>query len=86
MKLKIRLFYALTCSVLLYNCKCWAPLASDVKSLEGFYFRCMRRISRDFRKPGDGVDKASRDEVFRACNVPTIDRTDPHRTKTQVDR
>ena len=75
MKLKIRLFYALTCSsILLYNCECWAPLASDVKSLEGFYFRCLRRISREFRKQGDGVDKASRDDVFRACNVPNIEQ------------
>ena len=53
-----------------------APVAAQAglrKSLEGFYFRCLRRISREFRKQDDGVDKASRDDVFRACNVPTIE-------------
>ena len=47
--LKLRLFSAVVASVLLYNCQCWAVTAKDVRLLEGFCFRCLRRLTRSTR-------------------------------------
>ena len=75
--LKVRLFLAVVASVLLYNSECWAATANDVRLLEGFYFRCLRHLTRSTRCPAaqnhDAVDKASKIDVFRVANVPTIE-------------
>jgi len=75
--LKLRLFSAVVASVLLYNCQCWAVSANDVRLLEGFYFRCLRRLSRSTRCShqlnSDAVDKANKVDVFRVANVPLVE-------------
>ena len=75
--LKLRLFSAVVASVLLYNSECWAATANDVRLLEGFYFRCLRHLTRSIRCPAaqnhDMVDKASKVDVFRIANVPTVE-------------
>ena len=64
-------------SVLLYNSECWATTANDVRLLEGFYFRCLRHLTRSTRCPAvqnlDTADKASKIDVFRVANVPTVE-------------
>jgi hypothetical protein len=74
--LKLRLFSAVVASVLLYNSQCWAVTANDLRLLEGFYFRCLRYLTRRIRCPLQSnavvVDKASKTDVFRVANVPTV--------------
>ena len=48
----------------------------DIKKLEGFHFRCLRRLTRKKRRPGLGdmeVDRASRRDVFEASRMPIIE-------------
>jgi hypothetical protein len=75
--LKLRLFSAVVASVLLYNSQCWVVTANDVRLLEGFYFRCLRHLTRSTRCPAQmnpvAVDKASKIEVFRVANVPVVE-------------
>ena len=77
LQLKLRLFSAIITSVLLYNSECWSITASDLRLMEGFYFRCLRRITRSVRQPDHApteVDKASTEAVFRVANVPPLAR------------
>ena len=75
--LKLRLFSAVVASVLLYNSQCWVVTANDVRLLEGFYFRCLRHLTRSTRCPVQTnpvtVDKASKIDVFRVANVPVVE-------------
>jgi hypothetical protein len=75
--LKLRLFSAVVASVLLYNSECWATTANDVRLLEGFYFRCLRHLTRSTRCPAvqnhDTVDKANKIDVYRVANVSTVE-------------
>ena len=48
----------------------------DLKRLEGFHFRCLRKITRPHRHPGIGdleIDRATKEEVFKAANLPIIE-------------
>ena len=70
--LKIRLYNAIVTSVLLYNSESWSISVNDLRLLEGFYFRCLRQITRSVRcgeHPVTAVDKASKEDVFRAANT-----------------
>jgi len=75
--LKLRLFSAVVASVLLYNSQCWVVTANDVRLLEGFYFRCLRHLTRSTRCPVQTnpvtVDKASKIDVFRVANIPVVE-------------
>jgi hypothetical protein len=46
LKLKVRLFSSLISSVLLYNCECWTVRQIDFKTLNGFYFRALKKVTR----------------------------------------
>ena len=74
LKLKCTLYFAMVMAVLLYNGECWAVSAHDLSRLEGFHFRCLRRMTRTERGWTEGdqrVDKASH-EVYRISKVPWI--------------
>ena len=48
----------------------------DIKKLEGFHFRYLRRLTRKLRSPELGdmeIDKASKKDVFGASRMPTIE-------------
>ena len=73
-KLKCQLYKALVMTIVLYNGECWLLNKQDLTKLEGFHFRCLRRITRKQRCPGLGnmqVDRASRKEVLIVSQVPT---------------
>lgn len=75
LRLKLRLFSAIVTSILLYNSESWSITANDVRLLEGFYFRCLRQITRSIRCKDlstTEIDKASHAEVFRVANVPSL--------------
>ena len=75
LRLKLHLFSAIVSSVLLYNSESWSITANDLRLLDGFYFRCLRQITRCARCRGltsTDVDKASNEDVFRAANVPSL--------------
>ena len=72
-KLKCQLYKALVMTIVLYNGECWLLKKQDLKKLEGFHFRCLRRITRKQRCPGLGdmqVDRACRKDVLA---VPMIE-------------
>jgi len=76
-QLKLRLFSAIVTSILLYNSESWSVTANDIRLLEGFYFRCLRQITRSVRckdLPETEIDKASTEDVFRVANVPPLAR------------
>ena len=63
-------------TILLYNGECWSLKKQDIKKLEGFHFRCPRRLTRKRRRPGLGdmvIDRASRDDVFTASRTPSVE-------------
>ena len=71
MVLKMRLFSVMVASILMYNSECWTVTANDTRLLEGFYFRCLRYLTRSIRHAVQSVpDKASKADVFRVANVP----------------
>ena len=74
--LKTRLFSALVAFILMYNSECWTVTANGLRLLEGFYFRCLRQLTRPIRCPlqsvPDAVDKASKADVFLVANVPAM--------------
>jgi hypothetical protein len=71
MVLKMRLFSVMVASVLMYNSECWTVTANDTRLLEGFYFRCLRYLTRSIRHAVQSVpDKPSKADVFRVANVP----------------
>ena len=75
-RLKCQLYKALVMTILLYNGECWNVKKRDIKKLEGFHFRCLRRLTRKLRRPGLGdmeIDKASKKDVFGASRMPTIE-------------
>ena len=77
LQLKLRLFSAIVTSILLYNSESWSVTANDIRLLEGFYFRCLRQITRSVRckdLPETETDKASTEDVFRVANVPPLAR------------
>jgi hypothetical protein len=48
----------------------------DLARLEGFHFRCLRRITRTHRCPGMGksvIDRATKKEVFKTAKLPGIE-------------
>ena len=74
--LKCQLYKALVMTIVLYNGECWRITKQDLKKLEGFHFRCLRRLTRRFRKPNMGdmdIDRASKEDVFKASQVPTME-------------
>ena len=61
---------------MLYNGECWLMKKQDLERLEGFHFRCLRRLTRKKRRQDLGdmdIDKASKKDVFNAATVPCID-------------
>ena len=63
-------------TIVLYNGECWRIKKQDLKKLEGFHFRCLRRLTRKLRRPELGnmdIDKASREDVFRASKMATME-------------
>ncbi len=75
MKLKVRLWDSLMISILLYGCELWTLSKSDLKMLDGFYFRGVRRITRKMRGVDDEVqDRAARETVFEAAEVVPVER------------
>jgi hypothetical protein len=77
LQLKLRLFSAIVTSILVYNSESWSVTANDIRLLEGFYFRCLRQITRSVRckdLPETEIDKASTEDVFRVANVPPLAR------------
>ena len=59
-------------TILLYNGECWSIRKQDIKKLEGFHFRCLRRLTRKRRRPGLGdmeIDRASKEDVFKASSA-----------------
>ena len=74
--LKSRLYKALVMTIALYNGECWLLRKQDIKTLEGFHFRSLRRLTRKKRRRDLGsmdIDKASRKEVFNTAEIPTIE-------------
>jgi exonuclease III len=70
--LKLSLFRSLVVTILLYNGECWDVKAKDEKRLEGFYFRCLRRLSKSKRRvKGKATDKASKMAVYQATKAPS---------------
>ena len=75
-RLKCQLYRALVMTIVLYNGECWRIKKQDLKKLEGFHFRCLRRLTRKLRRPELGnmdIDKASREDVFRASKMATME-------------
>ena len=76
LKLKSRLYSVLVMTIVLYNGECWTIKQQDLKRLEAFHFRCLKRISRMHRCPGflhKEVDHASKHEVFKITKMTTIE-------------
>ena len=76
LKLKCHLYKALVMTIVLYNGECWTLKKQDLAKIEGFHFRCLRRITRKDRRPSLGdmeVDRASKKDVFETSKVPTIE-------------
>ena len=76
LRLKCQLHKALVMTILLYNGECWSLKKQDIKKLEGFHFRCLRRLTRKRRRPGLGdmeIDRASREDVFKASRLPIVE-------------
>ncbi len=48
--LKIKLFKTLILTILLYNGECWNLEAQDIRMLEGFQFRCLKKITSKIRR------------------------------------
>ena len=74
--LKCQLYKALVMTIVLYNSECWTLKKSDLQKLEGFHFRCLRRITRNKRRPETEemeIDRASKKDVFGAAKVPIIE-------------
>jgi hypothetical protein len=75
-RLKCQLYRALVMTIVLYNGECWRIKKQDLKKLEGFHFRCLRRLTRKLRRPELGnmdIDKASREDVFKASKMATME-------------
>ena len=75
-RLKCQLYEALVMTILLYNGECWNVKKRDIKKLEGFHFRCLRRLTRKIRRLELGdmeIDRASKEDVFEASRMPTIE-------------
>ena len=70
--LKYRLFNALVGSIMLYNSECWAMNDDETRMLDGFYFRCLRRISKKARGREGREDHASKVEVFEITQQPEL--------------
>lgn len=77
LNMKCDLYYAIVMTVLLYNGECWVTRPRDLERLEGFHFRCLRRITRNVRCPGMKddckIDRASHEEVFGVSRMPKIE-------------
>ena len=76
LSLKCQLYKALVMTVVLYNGECWLMKKQDLERLEGFHFRCLRRLTRKKRQRDLGdmdIDKASKKDVFNAAKVPGIE-------------
>ena len=72
LRLKCQLYKALVMKILLYNGEGWSLKKQDIKKLEEFHFRCLRRLTRKRRRPGLGgmeIDRASREDVFKASRI-----------------
>lgn len=75
LSLKCDLYRALVMSILLYNGECWLLSERDLKRLEGFHFRCLRRITKQTRCPGTDdskTDRASKKAVFAEAKMPEV--------------
>ncbi len=76
LKLKCQLYSALVQTILLYNGECWLIDKHDMARLEGFNFRCARRITRQHRRPDlleHQVDKVAKQHVFEISGLPRIE-------------
>ena len=75
LNLKLRLYSSLVEAILLHNAECWAVNDTDVKVLESFYFRFLRRLTRTARAVEPLMrDHASHDAVYSSARVPCISR------------
>ena len=61
-KLKVKLYSSLVGSILLYNCETWSLKKQDISTINGFHFRCLRRITS--QRLDDGSYRVSREKVF----------------------
>ena len=61
-KLKVKLYSSLVGSILLYNCETWSLKKQDISTINGFHFRCLRRITS--QRLDDGRYRVSREKVF----------------------
>ncbi len=74
-KLKVTLWNSLMISILLYGCELWTLSKSDLSTLDGFYFRGVRRITRKMRGVDDeATDHASKEVVYAAAGVVPVER------------
>ena len=63
-------------TIALYNGECWLLKKQDIKTLEGFHFRSLRRLTRKTRRrdlENMDIDKATKEEVFKTAKPPTIE-------------
>ena len=71
LKLKSALFRSLVVSVLVYNAECWPMRKNNTDAIEGFIYRCLRRVTRIERDSPDPLeDHPSRAEVFSVAASP----------------
>ena len=71
LKPKSGLFQSLVVSVLLYNAECWPMHKNNTDAVEGFTYRCLRRVIRIARGSPDPLeDKPSRAEVVGVAASP----------------
>ena len=71
LKLKSGLFRSLVVSVLLSNAECWPMRKNNTDDVEGFLYRCLRRVTRLERDSPDPLeDHPSHAEVVGVAASP----------------
>jgi hypothetical protein len=70
LRTKVHIFKAIVLSTLLYGSETWTVLENDIRQLEVFQLRCLRRICKL-----SYLTHTSNDDVLRRCNVDTIAQT-----------
>ena len=70
LRTKVHIFKAIVLSTLLYSSETWTVLENDIRQLEVFQLRCLRRICKlSF------LTHTLNDDVLRRCNVDKIAQT-----------
>ena len=71
LKPKSVLFLSLVVSVLLYKAECWPMRKINIDAVEGFFYRCLCRVTSIMRGSPDPLeDYPSRAEVFGVAASP----------------